>query len=347
MRINATMYIKNKAALARAPLDGTARAAYTSHNRRPRRPARKRWPAGFPFFRLGPARALILTLAAAWLSACGPSAATPSIAPPGAATTASPRANPSPIRASTLNSPNATASNPDATFAPGRTCRGAGRVVSAQLEADSLPRPLPYHVYLPPCYEQTGLDYPTLYLLHGLGADYEQWISLGLPQTAGELMASATVHPYLIVLPWQRTGLELEPALVEQLLPHIGSRYRTRAGRDWRAIGGLSRGAGWAFRVGFRHPDRFGAVGLHSPALMGGDLFAADRWLAAHPELQPPEVWIDIGDRDTLLPAIPELLDRLDELDVEYRYRLGSGWHDAEYWSQNLDLYLRWYGDRW
>ncbi len=250
-------------------------------------------------------------------------------------------------------SPSPTGPSPARTEAPSpeptaEMCRENGLIEAGTVDDPSMPRPFPYRIYLPPCYEDHAIPYyPTLYLLHGLAGDDSQWPSLGLVDTVEELILLKEIPPFLIVMPWQRTGLELEPAVTQVLLPHVEARYRARPGRRWRAIGGLSRGAGWAFRIAFKHSQLFSGLGLHSPAIFAGDLFAVERWLREQPNGPTPKVWIDIGDRDGLVSATDDLVVRLDELGIEYEVHRGRGWHDADYWSSQMDVYLRWYGSHW
>lgn len=227
-------------------------------------------------------------------------------------------------------------------------CGRSGRIDESLVSDTEFGRELPYRIYLPPCYEDHSISYyPTLYLLHGLAADDSQWSSLGLVAAAEELISTEEIPPFLIVMPWQRTGLEVEPAIARGLPPHVEARFRARPGRRWRAIGGVSRGGGWAFRIGFRYPQLFSNVGLHSPAIFAGDLIALERWLQEHPDVPGPKVWIDVGDRDSLASSAEDLVARLEELGIAYEYHPGDGWHDPDYWSAHVDEYLRWYGGQW
>lgn len=208
-------------------------------------------------------------------------------------------------------------------------------------------RELPYRIYLPPCYAENGEAYPTLYLLHGLGGDDQQWLELGIADTADELIRSGQIDPLLIVMPWQRTGLESETAIIQGLLPHVESHYAALPGPSWRAIGGLSRGGGWALHLGLKHNGRFSRVGLHSPAILAGDLTSLEIWLKNANGQRKPRLWIDIGDQDSLRPTVDQLVNRLDELRVDYTFTELPGDHLAEYWRGNLADYLRWYTRGW
>lgn len=216
-------------------------------------------------------------------------------------------------------------------------------VVSELLDPD-LPRSLPFRVYLPPCADQRRGQLPTLYLLHGLARSDSQWDELGADEVADRLIGLGLAEPFLMVMPWERLGLEYEPTIVDYLLPHIEREYGGSTDPWLRAIGGISRGAGWALRIGLAHADRFGAIGLHSPAVLVPDLYNLPGWLESG---TAPALWIDIGDRDPLRFSTQDLLDQLDELGVEYRFSSFAGEHSAQYWTQHLEEYLRWYVANW
>ncbi|MFP3853707.1 MAG: alpha/beta hydrolase [Anaerolineales bacterium] len=237
--------------------------------------------------------------------------------------------------------------SPEPSASPTPTCLQPGVIEEAVVPDQGFGRELPYRIYLPPCYQELQGGLPTLYLLHGLAGDHQSWLDLGLAQTADRLMMAGELPPFLIVLPWQRTGLETEEAVIQGLLPHVEDNYRSLPGRSWRAIGGFSRGGGWAFRIGMKHPSHFYRVGLHSPGLLSGDLTSMEIWLKSNAGSQPLKIWIDIGEQDSLMPAAEELRGRLDELNLDYQFRVGPGDHDAAYWSENLADYLAWYAARW
>jgi enterochelin esterase family protein len=57
-----------------------------------------------------------------------------------------------------------------------------------------------------------------------------------------------------------------------ELIPLIDSQFRTKNTRDFRAIAGLSMGAGQALRIGLRHPELFAAVGGFSGGIRRLDI---------------------------------------------------------------------------
>ncbi len=247
----------------------------------------------------------------------------------------------SPTYPATLTSaPSPTATTPACLSLPGRV------IVDEYVDSD-LARSIPYRVYLPPCYEEgSSRTYPILILLHGLQLTDSQWDDLGVDETADTLLRQGRIPPMVIVMPWERKGLDFEQAIVAKLLPHIRSAYAGGGNRTTTAIGGISRGAGWALRIGLKHPDEFGAIGLHSPAVLEPDLFYLADWTkAAEPDV--PRLWIDIASRDTSRAGAQELAGELRALGVTFASSIAPGEHTASYWSSRLKDYLTWYALGW
>ncbi len=217
-----------------------------------------------------------------------------------------------------------------------------------ELVDPALPRSLPYRIYLPPCYQEIPSgELPALYALHGLQRTDSQWDDLGADEVAGQLIGSGAAPPYLIVMPWERLGLDFEDTIVSYLIPFVERTYGASAQPEHRAIGGISRGAGWALRIGLKHPELFAAIGLHSPAVLPPDMYELPRWMDAAPESPLPDLWIDIGERDTLRFSAIELTELLDDLGVSYHWEMLPGEHIASYWESNMERYMLWYVSEW
>jgi len=237
---------------------------------------------------------------------------------------------------------------PLVTTATETTCSGSeGQIILAEIDHPSLPRALPFRVYLPPCYdEQPERYYPALYLLHGLQGTDAQWDELGIDETANALIERGSLLPFLIIMPWQRTGIDIETAVIDVLIPHIDQTYRTRSEPEWRAIGGVSRGAGQALRIALTHADMFSILGLHSPATLNAEGLIL-QWLLAIPIEQRPDVWMDIGDHDSLLPSAQSLLNLFSQNDLEVIVHINPGDHTSDYWRAHIAGYLHWYAAHW
>jgi enterochelin esterase-like enzyme len=228
-----------------------------------------------------------------------------------------------------------------------------GSLQQGVINTDLLDKPMTYNVYLPPCYTfDETTRYPVLYLLHGQTADENQWLQLGLAETADRLVASGELQPFIVVMPFDyslRLPLEypFEEVFVQMLLPEIDSQYRTLAERPGRAIGGLSRGGGWALWIGLRHPDLFSAIGGHSPGIFNAQFNSTmiKALQAIPPELQPV-IYLDAGRNDIDLKTISRFTTLLVDLNLPHEWRLNLGYHDESYWHAHLEEYLRWYDSR-
>jgi len=136
-------------------------------------------------------------------------------------------------------------------------------------------------VILPPDYAGSDRRYPSVYFLAGFagGGVYTLNESLwgeSLAQRVERLMASAAIAPMIVVVPdcitrfggsqyidSAATGAYASH-LVDELVPLIDARYRTRGGRDHRAVMGKSSGGYGATLLAMRHPDVFGLAADHS-----------------------------------------------------------------------------------
>ena len=191
-----------------------------------------------------------------------------------------------------------------------------------------------------------------LYLLHGQTYTSDQWVRLGAVKTLDGLIRSGKVRPFIIVFPDDRYwNLEAGPGfgdrLIEALIPHVDDTYRTLPDRDQRAIGGLSRGAGWALRLGLSHWELFSAIGLHSLAVFQRDSSRLERWLNEIPASSYPVIFMDIGDNDPELSAAKRVEALFNEYELPHAWHLYSGAHTEEYWQAHVGEYMEWYASQW
>ncbi|MDK1027783.1 MAG: alpha/beta hydrolase-fold protein [Anaerolineae bacterium] len=211
--------------------------------------------------------------------------------------------------------------------------------------------PQDYLIYLPPCYDdQSDVEYPVLYLLHGQTYTYDQWVRLGAVSIVDKLILSGEASPLIIVFPDDRywnvqAGPGFGQRLVDSLVPHIDQQYSTRDDREYRAIGGMSRGAGWALRLGLQRWELFGTLGLHSPAIFGEDRLFVYDWLRSIPPESWPNIFIDSGESDSELGFNTEFENSLSELGIPHEWHLYPGQHNEAYWQAHVEEYLRWYID--
>lgn len=151
----------------------------------------------------------------------------------------------------------------------------AGTIEGAEFKSALLGRSWAFNVYLPTGYDPNGpLRYPVLYLLHGNGADRNEWSTRGrIRRTADALIESGEIPPAIIVMPDAGTSWyvdlkePMESAFFLELIPVIEKNYRALNTRDARVVGGLSMGAYGALRFALKYPEKFQAAALLSPAV--------------------------------------------------------------------------------
>ena len=216
-----------------------------------------------------------------------------------------------------------------------------------------LPLPMEYRVYLPPCYDQfTGERYPVLYLIHGMNYNDDQWDRLGANDVADELIRKKEIHPFLIVMPRDRSWSQPDQdgfgqAMIDTLIPYIDKTYRTLPDRAHRALGGLSRGASWTLHLGLTHWELFSALGLHSLPVFWADTPHVRQWLDAIPRDSLPRIFMDTGDKDYLIRSTLWFENVLTQKNIPHEWYLFPGYHEEAYWSAHVEQYIRWYAQDW
>jgi enterochelin esterase-like enzyme len=232
---------------------------------------------------------------------------------------------------------------------------GSGRMEIRSLRSDRLKLPMEYRVWLPPCYdEEPERRYPVLYMVHGQNYNEDQWDRLGIDETAASLIASGEIPPLIIVMPRDRNwGQPSEDmfgrVLVEELIPTIDADFRSLPDRENRAIGGLSRGAGWAVHLGLRDWQLFSTIGAHSLPVFWEDTSRVHGWLQEIPTNDLPRIFMDIGDHDRpeILASVRWFEEMLTKKNIPHEWFLFPGYHEEKYWQAHLADYLRWYSAGW
>jgi len=134
---------------------------------------------------------------------------------------------------------------------------------------------------------------------------------------------------------------------------------RSGADPDRVAIGGISMGGFGALDLGRLAPEKFCAVGGHSPAVYerraDDTLFGFDNQtdfdnhdlltLARSRSLYKAPVWIDVGDQDGLRFTAKKLADELRDNGADVTFHMWQGAHEGPYWDRHFKDYLDFYAD--
>ena len=158
--------------------------------------------------------------------------------------------------------------------------------------------------------------------------------------------------PFIIVFPYdyshqQPSDYHFEDVFIQLLVPHIDLTYRTLPDPTHRAVGGLSRGGAWALHLGIHHPDVFGIIGAHSPAIFYVDCYSLPPILLDIPSEKLPRIFIDIGDADGGKKVVEPFETFLAAHTIPHEWHQYVGDHEGKYWSAHVEEYLRWYAQDW
>ena len=163
----------------------------------------------------------------------------------------------------------------------GESAHAQSRIDCNALHSEVLKQEVHYCVYLPANYDPTTTKlkprYPALYFLHGLGDNEQTLFNSGGWTVLDDLKHRGKIGDFLIVAPEGRRSFYINSAdgsvrysdfFLREFIPHIEAQYRVRAGREGRAISGISMGGYGALRFAFAHPEMFSAVSAQSAALI-------------------------------------------------------------------------------
>ena len=134
-------------------------------------------------------------------------------------------------------------------------------------------------VYLPPGYFENFQErYPVLYLQHGSFEDETGWASQGHANLIlDNLIAAGEAKKMIVVMDNGyankpevmqnaqdgdgRPKSAFEEVLIEEVIPNIDKKFRTKASRAYRAIAGLSMGANQTMRIIMNNLNLFSYYG--------------------------------------------------------------------------------------
>ncbi|HEX5050711.1 MAG TPA: alpha/beta hydrolase-fold protein [Planctomycetota bacterium] len=142
-----------------------------------------------------------------------------------------------------------------------------------------------YYIYLPKGYADPAdkdKKYPWILWLPGFGGPND-FPSRGGAEVLDRLRGDGTL-PELALVVFRAPGrrprttymngeaqCDAEDLITGDLLEHLQSKYRLSSERTQRAVMGVSAGGFGALKIAMRHPELFGAVAVHSAAILPAD----------------------------------------------------------------------------
>jgi len=214
--------------------------------------------------------------------------------------------------------------------------------------------------------------YPTLYLLHGMSDDHTIW------QRRTSIERYATEKGIAVVMPSVHRSYYTDMAngynywtyVSEEVPARARDMFPLSAKREENFVAGLSMGGYGAFKMAFRHPDRFAAAASLSGALDTVDLVnlkdpswetemrtifgdldelpGSDNDLfhlatkVAQSDQPKPKLFQWCGTEDFLYPSNVKFRDHVQKLSFDYTYSDGSGDHTWGYWDTQIQNVLDW-----
>ena len=234
-------------------------------------------------------------------------------------------------------------------------------------------------VVLPASYAKNKAAYPVLYLLHGGGGHFRDWLN----STPDKMLVKNLADQYnlIIVMPEGETfswylnsplnkESQFETYLTQEVVDKIDNTYRTVKNSKGRVITGLSMGGHGALYLSTGHPNLYCAAGSMSGALdmnwenwkippqfatsikQGFQQLVGD---TTNPTLYAPysavnmadkmkannlKLIIDCGVDDFLIEANRELHRRLVYNHTPHDYTERPGGHSWNYWQNSLPYHV-------
>ncbi|MFN9803142.1 MAG: alpha/beta hydrolase [Bacteroidota bacterium] len=244
----------------------------------------------------------------------------------------------------------------------------AAQVDTLYIFSKSMQKAVPTVVVTPDGYSSSATTrYPVVYLLHGSGGSYANWIKR-VPQ----IRSLADQYKMIIVCPdgastsWYfdspvDSSFRYETHVAKEVPDHIDSAYKTIQDRWGRAITGLSMGGHGALFIAFRHAERFGICGSMSGALhvsvirkgynvekrLGDTVVNASYWrdwsvlnvIDNYPK-DSLRILIDCGTEDRVIPMNRLVHEKMLRLKIPHEYLERPGEHNWPYWENAIQYQL-------
>ncbi len=222
------------------------------------------------------------------------------------------------------------------------------------IPSEALYGELSFDVYIPPCMDDRVIGgYPVVYLLHGQDMGIEIWQQMNLSEIIRNTLNQNEIPLFLTVVPQEDQYLismalsGFEDALLNDLIPWVDEHFNTCTSRNCRSLAGLSRGALWAEKTAFEHPESFGSIGMLS---MPGT-FIDDQSLYYLSEEHKPDnilrIRMDTGNEDSYRHEGKNAAAQLTYLGYPYEYNIQPGGHNTDYWQSLLSDYFVWFSADW
>lgn len=242
-----------------------------------------------------------------------------------------------------------------------------GKVDTVSIFSNAMQRTYNAIVITPDNYTKKNTKFETVYLLHGHGGSYSNWI-----KRVPELKKYADTYQLIIVCPegtvasWYfdspiTDSMRFETYIAMEVPAYIDSHYHTINDRKSRAITGLSMGGHGGLFLGFRHASDFGACGSMSGGLMIENIKTTQYGIPkilgdtsnialykkysimAEMETYPKDsiaIVMDCGTEDFIIGMSRAVHERMLALKISHTYTERPGKHEWKYWAEAVQYQL-------
>ncbi|WP_433500508.1 alpha/beta hydrolase [Sphaerimonospora sp. CA-214678] len=209
-----------------------------------------------------------------------------------------------------------------------------GKVESLTYRSDVANEDRTALVWTPPGYDPGRAEpYPVLYLQHGSGQSYTDWVEMGrAKQILDHQFLDGKLVPMVVVM-GNGNVFDFNRELLENIVPAARARYNISSDPSRQALAGLSMGGVQTLGVLKAHPGEFAYIAAFSSWFGSGD--GVD---AAAINNGTTMLRLYVGDQtDFVQPFFMASLPTLDSLGIRYEFDgVTPGPHGWDVWQKNL-----------
>ena len=242
----------------------------------------------------------------------------------------------------------------------------SARVDTLWVRSTSMDKTIGTIIITPTEYEQNNELYPAVFILHGAGGDYGNWL-----RRMPELEELSNEFGFVFVCPdgektsWYLdspldSSMKYETYIIDELVPEIDSNYRINK----KAITGLSMGGHGALYLSLKNPEVFSIAGSMSggvdlrpfpgnwdlPKRLGNQEENMINWvensvvvIANSTDPTPFQFIVDCGTEDFFLEVNRGLNMVLEANGYDYQYSERKGAHNWPYWRESIIHHLKFF----
>lgn len=245
----------------------------------------------------------------------------------------------------------------------------AAKVDTVETYSDVMKKKIKAAIVTPDNYTKSR-EYPVVYLLHGAGGNYSDWVKKSTS-------AASYADTYNLIIVCADGGVtswywdspvdptyKYETYITKELIPFVDKNYKTIKSRNGRAITGLSMGGHGGLYLGIKHQDLFGAAGSMSggvdirPFPKNWDMAKRLGSYAENPDnwekytvtnilhlLTPNSLAIifDCGTEDFFYKVNTELHDKMLERNITHDFIVRPGAHNWTYWNNAVGYQMMYF----